>query len=322
MGKVDNVIKKAVNFLSASQDRETHLWTDFKTKHHGQSSSRVTSIVCNSLVTIIDDENKLMNVAEAIVREYQANDLGTGFGYNRKVIADADSTSWAYICLSRFEAGGMNIYEHILSEMARFIRNHQDPETGGIATYNENDLREYMRKTYPKSFEDISAWCSPAAGVTAAALRALGREDSALEYLLGEQRKDGSYRSYWWNSDIYATAQAAIALEINGKKDEAQRAKQWLVNNPGREPFYQALCLIALLEGKGFSPQIDALAKDLANSQLDDGSWGSYPVLMFPDPDNHAPWKNRKRWRDDAADQKSIVTTALCAESLALYDKR
>lgn len=307
MGGLEGAIREAAHFILSHKDKEG-LWRDFKSRTHGESIDWVTCYVALSLLNSGIPYSKLQMTAISISKRQNKNG---GWGYNERIVPDADSTAFAIMFLSKFG------YEEQVSQAKKFLLRHQN-EDGGFSTYLPDLIREYRRIS-----EDmpVNGWCGGINDVTATSLQALEEDDKALDYLIKNQQKDGSWRAYWWTSDIYSTAQAVFAIR-DYSKEEGRKAQRWLshqhMNNEA--PFYIALALRGLIIDDEHRKDADLLVKILLDSQEEDGSWPSYPILRFPLPSNTEPWKDETRWRENSQDQNRIFTTAACLRALSQYE--
>lgn len=293
---LSKTITKTENFLLENR-LPNNLWTDFKFNHHGESIDWVSSYVGLSLIST--SKEKLIDTAASIAKLQQ--DSG-GFSYNHKVCADADSTAIAIKFLDYFG-------HHKAVEKAKdFLKLHQLPD-GSYSTYLPNLLRKHKRMPSEVSIE---GWCSGTPEITATALQVIPNNLKAINYLKNSQQKDGSWRSYWWNNDIYATAFATKVLQ--GK--EIEKAQRWLARTSSDIPFYMALSVQALISNKKHRREVESRVEQLVKAQQRDGSWKAKPILRLPWPDNSKPWINPKRKKEDLEDQNRFFTTATCLGAL------
>lgn len=301
---------KLEDTINASLDRardyllknlgKDNLWRDFYTKTHGESIDWVTSYVGNSLYGFCD-KDILGDVARSLVNRQNKNG---GWGYNHKIVPDTDSTAFAIMFLSRFD------FKDKIELARQFLLKHQRA-TGGFSTYNEDEIRSYYRIPAEMS---VGGWCNETPEITATAIQALRKlgyteVGKAFSYILSQQI-NGKWRSYWWNNDIYATVNC---FNVINNPDSRNKAKEWLINNPLEIPFYLGLSL----RGLEASEEQNRRVKRLFELQKEDGSWESYPILRFPNPDNKEPWVDAGRWTDDVKDQNSLFTTATILASLS-----
>ena len=258
-----------------------------------------------------------------------------GWGYHARVPTDADSTACVLDLL--VEAG---LSATVLDRAGRCLAGHQDPRTGGIATYRTPDpIRSFMRL---RRAADLTGWCTPHLEVTATAgavLASLGRRhrttaERAWSYVAARQHDDGGWSSYWWTARQYPALHAVMLAQTLGDTAAIDRAADWVVATqraedgtwgaPGepRSAFATALATELLARAGRDGAPLQRAAAALAELQNHDGGWPSHPVMRIPaphvrEPDDHAAW------RDDALgtgvvvrDQYRLFTTALCVSAL------
>lgn len=309
MTSIEDAIARATSFVLNSRNPDDGMWYNFLTRHHGESADWVSSFVGLSLFRAGVPRNELLRTAESVLKRQRD---GGGFSYNHKIVPDADSTAFAICFLSHFG------FEGELANARRFLIAHQHVD-GGFATYREEAIRQYA--CIPQEMS-VAGWCAGTPDVTASALLALPTDTCTAQYLLRTQCSDGSWRAYWWTSDVYATKHAAEALRPLGYENEINAAQRWLADdaNVPAVPFYLALSIQTLVGNETFQPILDARVEQLlAMQRSDDGSWNTEPILRFPLPANAEPWTDPSRWRKDASDQNRIFTTATCLKALSDY---
>ena len=213
-------------------------------------------------------------------------------------------------------------------------------EQGGWSTY----LDPQKLRTRLEIPEDISvqAWITPKMCVSAVAtfvLKKLQHPAFSLshDFLLQNQQPDGSWLSYWWTSDVYATAWAILALET--QHDAIDKACLWLlrqqhgegywVNPTSKQPnaFYTALALKALMSQRNsdFNPAIQQGIQWILQNQTSDGSWKSDRILRIPATDIHDP-RLVRTWRNSSFgvncltdDYHRVFTTSTVWNCLTYY---
>jgi hypothetical protein len=195
-----------------------------------------------------------------------------GWGYNRVIAPDADSTAWV-LRLAR----ELNSVGEVITRGQRFLKLHQ--VDGGVATY----LDEALDFT-PRSAG--AGWFQPHGCVTAAALPFV---PSAAAWLQSRQDATGAWSGYWWSHEAYPTALAAEALREQGDTCQialaaaGSTARAWFrQSEDAREvtAFDLAWCvrLLAILDDPDYAPALDRLLE----FQNIDGSWGPAARLRKP----------------------------------------
>jgi hypothetical protein len=311
MKSIDEAIVKAKTFVLNSRHPEDMMWHNFLTHHHGESADWVSSFVGLSLIQSGVPKEALFATAESVMKRQRENG---GFSYNHKIVPDADSTAFAIRFLSFFG------FQEELRNASKFLAGHQHSD-GSYATYQEAAIRQYAR--IPPEMR-VTGWCMGTPDITASAVLAFPKDEAGVKYLLDNQDQKGFWHSYWWTSDVYATAHAVEVLRHHGFTDEINAAQQWLADdsNVPKVPFYLALSVQSLGCNHDFRGTAESRVEQLLKMQRsDDGSWDVYPILRFPFPNNKEPWKDQSRWREDASDQNRVFTTAACLKTLNDYQK-
>ena len=190
-----------------------------------------------------------------------------GWGYNRRVGVDSDSTAQALLVLRRF---GSAVPDFLLETLLRA----QLPD-GGFATYAPGAGR-------------ISGWHAAHPDVTIVAVEALRRyglreaEERALGWLAGDGLRP-SFASYWWPGNAYGLwACAKVRLHVPGMTRAVAAAVA------GAPPAPQGAQLLAAALALGLDREdeqiVEAAAARLVGTQLADGSWPCSPCLRVTDP--------------------------------------
>ena len=269
-----------------------------------------------------------------------------GWGYNGRVPADADSTTWGLRLAQALGAGTSLRARRGYRFLARHLR-----ADGGIVTYSEDGpIRHFTRVHSRFSFR---GWCGAHACVTAAAaaLPELGADARVRAYLRRAQSDDGGWTAYWWCDREVATGLAAEALAESSAAealaessaaedaDARRRAVDWAagrvredgsvgsVTHPTGSAFAAAWCLRLLLLGDdehddGHMERAASAAAWLLRSQRADGSWPASAALRIPPPDVEDP-ERYERWAlhgrgggSILLDGRSIFTTATVVAAL------
>ena len=146
-----------------------------------------------------------------------------GWAYNAWTPCDADSTAWALHLADRLGEGDGERAARGHAFLVRHLRSD-----GGVATYaDEAPIRGFTGIGPETSF---AGWCGSHICVTAAVASSARYRARLLGFLRAGQRTDGSWPSYWWCDDAYATALAAQALREHGDPgdgDRVRRAVEW-----------------------------------------------------------------------------------------------
>ncbi|WP_423146361.1 hypothetical protein [Rubrolithibacter danxiaensis] len=312
----DEAIERGLNFILSSQ-QQSGFWIDFQLPP-GKSDEWVTAYT-GYYLSFFDDpriNNSLKRAGEILKARYRP---GLGWGYNVLTPADADSSLWAYLLLTRiFKTDDVKIYDH--SELYLLPQ-------GGVTTYIEEDkIRANTKLDEDASFD---GWQSLHLCVTAA--YALSGNKHALYSILENQRLDGSVPSYWWTTDEYATALAteAMALDPSCNKNEIRKATDWALGrlqtslgSPVSSSFNISLLLRILLlspEVKAVREAIDKGLTYLLESQQENGAWMPSACLRVPMPGTIKPDEATNNWT--LTDQNGIFTSITVLTTLDRINK-
>jgi hypothetical protein len=217
---------------------------------------------------------------------------------------------------------------------------HTPAGTIGIATYaSDGPIRRFINLPPDRS---LRGWCGSHPCVTAAVGALLDFYPQVRPYLRAVQGDDGSWRSYWWCEDEYATCLGAEALARSDEAEDAprvERAVGWAgehVNHAGfvatdkhpeGSPFATAWCLRTLLlahDPVAVREPVQAVTAWLVGQQRPDGCWTPSARLRVPQPDDEHPdryqgWVYGGRIQGSVVfDQRAIFTTATVLKALQM----
>lgn len=307
---IDSAVSSAVEFLMASRHRND-LWYDFQLAP-GWSDEWVTGYVGDRLAGLPDVDAPLRSAW--LTLEKRSGVRASGWGYNVIVPQDADSTAWALRLALHTGAMDSPHAQRGLESLALFRH-----ANGLLGTYGPTEeIRAFIGADDARSFR---GWTAPHSCVTAAAAVLPGvvnRED-----LLGAQASDGSWRSYWWPSDSFATALASEAL---GPCTATSRAADWVAASPWQRgtAFDRANDVLTCVSAGKRADVAREIVVSLLAEQRDDGSWAPGAVMRVPDPSDEAPWEERE-WTWDGLiegaivkDSRGVFTTATVVHALTL----
>jgi squalene-hopene/tetraprenyl-beta-curcumene cyclase len=326
---LDDALHRAVSFLHAGRSRDC-LWRDFRTLA-GLSSEWVSGFVAHALLRA-EPADPIAASALSVLLERQRP--GGGWGYNRTVPPDCDSTAW--VTLALLSAAGFKTGNHIDGAM-EYIGLHQDRGCGGFCTYAASDGIE--NRIQAAGLNSVRGWLMAHACVTGVALQAVlaarGLPEcepaaSALRYVWEHRDSAGLWRSYWWSGLSYATYHSLKALSMAATRSPAELAAtgRSLAARMGQYgAFETAFGLLSFLLSRD---EITIAASresalHLLMMQNGDGSWPSVPCLRIPPPRNREP-DHHRNWRIDGLgsgvviqDQRRLFTTAAAVWALAEY---
>ena len=166
-----------------------------------------------------------------------------------------------------------------------------------------------------------------------------------IDSIKKNQTQEGYWNSYWWNDNLYATANCMKALEYQKSTDNRtkvflSKARDWILSKQlmdggwsedeaGRSmPFSTALALKGLLiEPDNISENIATGISWILKHQSEDGSWNSSYKLRIPHPSTTEPW-NQTIWKVGGKainaiieDHRRIFTTATVFKTLVDYQQ-
>lgn len=342
IAEINSAIEAALNFLTNNRNSEGR-WEDFQLAP-GCSDEWVTAYVGSAIANLSTPQTT--TIALQAWRTLINRQSFPGWGYNGLTPKDADSTLWALKLASA--VGCANWQQAKLAN--EFLNQHLHPN-GGIATYaDEQAIRRFVGASPQMSFE---GWCSPQICVTAAAASLPQFRFRVAEFLRQTQSQDGSWKSYWWCEDEYATALAAEALSQGMEpqdQDCLQRAIEWAVARinsdgsvasslqPNGSSFATAWILRILLLGRSETTcqesdwakltLRDRVVQWLLKHQNPDGSWQPSAALRVPPPNISAP-DTHENWilhglveAGISLDQNSVFTTATVLQALANFQSK
>lgn len=293
-------------------------WSDFQMPV-GISDGWVTAYVTAALAEAEDHSlhSELSDTAQWLKEHFRPDH---GWGYNRNVAADGDSTSWALIALQKLRQSGGLEARQLLAPYLRANR---------------------LFTTYIEDINEGESWGNGHCDVTAVALQALlsaeNMDDIFVEpivnSMIAHQRVDGGWDAFWWKDDLYTAAMAAKALSLyiaypttstvnrSKAKDALTRLRSFLKGSllPD-EPFAIALWLQAWIQSGGAWNDTDAAQfwQHLLSQQQPYGGWESVPILRLSRNSQERPWEHD---HDDRMyrDHNGLFTTATVISALTAY---
>jgi len=336
-GALASAKTRAIDFLLSRRNR-LGWWSDFETLA-GSSDEWVTAYV-GSLLSEVDDDRALRAARDAWEALQTRRRWSKGWGYNRRVPADADSTLWTLRLAGRLNSGDTRRARHAWKFLSRHARSD-----GAIATYAEDGpIRLFTRLLRSVSFE---GWCGPHLCVTAVAagLPEFSGHAKALNYVRQAQHCDGSWIGYWWCDHEYTTSLVVEALAATGgtaDKVAIDRAMEWTANRLTRkfstvstrarnESAFAVASCVRILAHTRDKRQLRALLEtplaQLYVTQNSDGSWSPSARLRIPppgvtDPESYVGWvRDGKGGGSIQVDINKCFTTATVLSALHEVEK-
>lgn len=293
-----------VRFLLSQQRPDGH-WSDWQLPP-GPSDQWTTAYIGARLAAtpepFLSASAKARRAAAAWLIEHRLP--GGGWGYCDSVGADADSTAWSLLFLSAELA-------QVDRSSFDFLAGFQRPN-GGFSTYGAES--------------GLGSWRNSHVDVTAVAARALFHQpvqefgatvERTLDYLDREQRSDGIWDSFWWDTPLYASAAVLAIMRDADRAIDTERIAAALERTPADNSFEQSLLLECLLQcGSAGEVSAAAARETMLRAQLCDGSWPSVPILRLTD------WRvadpiGRRDTGTLFADPNRLFTTATAIAALA-----
>ncbi len=284
MSATRDSLRRASQWLRSAQSR-SGAWGDFWTPS-GISDEWVSAYVGAALARSADED---VRASARAAWRYLAGKQHTehGWGYCARVPSDADSTAWALVLAERIGE------QHSACARDALVFLGSARVEGGFTTYaNVPKIRAYIEA--PRSI-NFSGWMQPHACVTGAAALLGSLDPRLVDEMLAAQQPDGSWRSYWWFEDAYATAMSVTAL-ASARSPQArsavERACGWacrrLDHDTAPSSFTLSL-LLAILRHGGAATQIARFTAALVAQQEPDGRWRGCARLRIPHPDATDP---------------------------------
>jgi hypothetical protein len=328
---LEEAINLALGYVGANLT-EDYEWSDFLTSA-GQGATWTTAYVGMQLAEI---NNQYPSLKEVLNKLYAKRN----HSFNDTVMQDGDSTNFL-VGFANAMTG--SVPAHILERWLVFMN-----ENGGWVTYrNEQELRQRLELSEQigvKGWTDAQTCVTAAAAYVMASMPALEAEyKKTCQYLKTELAHKNHWSSYWWTSDVYATAFAMLALKntenyIETCKEPAnwlasqQHQDGYWLNPKGNETsaLYTALAIKTLLvyDAKQFNESIEKGVEWLLKTQTEDGSWLTNRVLRIPATDITNP-EAVTLWRKSSFgvnclvdDHNRLFTTSTVINTLYFYSKR
>jgi hypothetical protein len=267
-GTARDGVRAGLAFLEVTQ-RANGLWRGFMLPP-GASTEWISAHV----VVVLQDVEDAVALTRRAAEGLRVSARPQGWGYNRRIRLDSDSTAQAILALARFGHGVEPGWVNTLMAARH--------EEGGFATF-ASTRPDGLPRTW---------WDMPHADVTlfvAEALERINRHAAqarcAREWL-EEQATEDVLPAHWWTSPAYSLwAQSQTGFRIT---ETASAAAQRLETE--HRPVYLAMLInAALAEGNSDHRVVSAVTRLLA-ARLDDGSWPCDPCMRTTSANHPGGW--------------------------------
>ncbi len=222
-----------------------------------------------------------------------------GWGYNRRVSVDCDSSAQALIVLDRF---GIRAEEFLVEALAK----SQLP-CGGFPTYPSEDPASPPATGWHAAHADVSV-------LVAEALRRRGGFDERVQRCatwVEQQLTNGVLPSYWWPGPYYGLwVQAKVGRLPRAAAAITRTALQSSATQP-----QMGMALSAAIRAGLSDEQITPFVGALLKGQSADGSWACGPCLRVSSPREFVATEHVSG--PVFADRRRILSTAHAVAALA-----
>jgi hypothetical protein len=322
----DDAVNVAVDWLLAAR-HQGGWWRDFAaTPAVGFSDEWVTAYVGDALAGAALPRARDA-ATDALGLLLTRRRSGDGWGFNAQLPVDGDATTWA---LRLAQSVGHSELDRFAA--ARRLLSELTAPDGGVTSYPANAAPEVDRMVLAGGSYD--GWTNAHLCITGPAAR-LGLDSSTATYLRASQNRDGSWSSYWWPDDEYATAWAVEALARSAQDDPAVAAAvAWCVGRIAADGavrrradgqpavFPTALALYAMRVGgtrgrrDGWVAATERAERWLLAHQRQDGSWEPSARMRVPAPSVHDPSASPEQILREVGDS-GVWTAATVVAALA-----
>jgi hypothetical protein len=198
---LSNAIDKSINYLTANQQQSGY-WKDLALMT-GNSDQWVSAYIARALVYTQD--SRAIRSAKLALNRLKNDVKENGWSWQFLMSEDADSTAMALLLAK--ELGEEVFYENHKNILLKFIK-----KDGSVLTFLDNDDMKMWAKVDQR--RKSIGWQVPHMCVVAPVLKVFPSE--TLSFVLSQQKENGSWTSYWWSDDIYATCYMIKSLLETG----------------------------------------------------------------------------------------------------------
>ncbi|WP_157172715.1 hypothetical protein [Nocardia exalbida] len=301
---VTEMIAAACEFLVSHQDADGY-WRDYELPP-GRSESWITGCVGVALNSaenlLVPDPRRTLALDRAVAALRDSQRPG-GWGYNRSVSCDADTTSWVVRLMATRDIGyplTADVFTDYITPVGA-VRTFPSPVFGSWAEEHDE--------------------VAPMAGLALLALGDTLTIENIRAHTVRRHLDNGKWDSFWWRSDAYVAAHNLTFLALSGgiPRGIAEAERERLSEavgpadgclDPGCEPSFdiaQRLITAVRLEASGY---VALLCQALLAARLPDGGWPASMGLLVPG--------QRTPTTEMFADDRRLLSTAMAV--LALTD--
>lgn len=274
---VKQAIASGLHYILAHQAKEG-TWTDWQLPP-GESSVWTTAFVGHKLSFLAADLTRVAAAARraAAVWLRENEFAGGGWGYNKIVGTDADSTAYSILFLA-------SEHDTVSEESYRCLSSFQGSD-GGFSTYHS------LNNSWGVSHPEVSA-IAVLALLTKYSIKDV-MIDRGIRYVQEQQTLSGLWNSFWWHSPLYATeASLSLVHRTEWNLDTAGASKSLASIIPSN--CFESALMISILGW--MAPTVEFASAHrfidrLLEEQQSDGSWKSEPILRVTRRDCYEPWR-------------------------------
>lgn len=299
LSEVVEAIRRGSCFLIEKQDCDG-FWRDFALTP-GPSSTWVTACVSLALIDAESPSAAQTRAVAAAVEAARAIYTSSGWGYNQGVAADADTTAWVVRWFRRI---GAVLPIDPLSCLQAYIG-----PGGGVRTF----LNQPKYGNWAVEHVDVT----PLVGLALAEAGAPAALTERLRsWILARRNSAGTWNSFWWTFDAYATARNVEFLARSGGLPTDVRADVQRFLYARQSPtsaIEEAHLLLAHVLVASAVQEAEPLVQRLLARQLGQGGWPPSRVLKVP---GQRPGQSGEGVFEDG---QGLMSTAMVLMALKMY---
>lgn len=328
INNVESAINSGYQYLSSIQN-EDGSWNDIL-NDAGISNVWTTSFISYLLAECSDQYPPFLKQSIKFVEDFQGENILCG--YNDMWIPDADSTSFALLCLKN---------KHEFSSHPKSFElwwEYQNKDFG-FSTYREDSA--LLSSLNSNLITSVKGWTQSHACVSSIAFLVCAeyginnqKYKNLRKYILNILDNDPLV-SYWWTKSIYTLFFILKAAVKNKDVKIIELCESLIIrceydnyNYFYKGLFLGSLCLTDNLY-RSSTDKINILFEDICGHQFFDGSWEESDSLRIPFPTVINPNSEVDNWINSdqgtniiTEDFNRTFTTISCVTGLRLYEKK